>query len=629
MVEDEKIFEGRWFEYRRMQTALLSGLLSASAYGLESLGAISQDVRIFIFATAILVGGYSWAREGIEELLFERKVGIEILMMAAALGAAVLGIWEEAAFLVFLYSAAESLEEFTYARTRSSIRALLDLAPKTARVRVGGTERIIPAADIKRGDLFLVRPGESIPTDGLVVAGRSSIDEAPVTGESAPVDKSEGMLVFAGTINLEGAIEVEATTSFEENTLSKIIHLVEEAQEVKGRSQLFIEKFGDRYSPLVLAGAVLLILVSPLLEGGFYEWSERAVVLLVAAAPCALVISTPIAIAAGIGRAGKSGILVKGGVHLENLGKIRAVALDKTGTLTRGKPEVTDLIPFRGDESGLLARAYSLERLSDHPVARAIAERAISDKVEAGDVENFTCLIGTGVSGDLDGETVYAGKPELFEGLGVRISDPTLVDRLRSEGKTAVLVGTAGGLDGIIGVRDEIRAGAKEAVASLHGLGLKVVMLTGDSEAAARAISADLGIDDFRAGLLPEEKSRAVAALEEEFGPVAMVGDGINDGPALARATVGIAMGAAGTDAAIEAADIALMADDLAMVPRAMEIGKRARRISFQNIAFSLLVLAILVPSALLGGLSVAEAVLFHESSEILAVLNGLRAARG
>lgn len=629
MVEDEEIFEGRWFEYRRMQTALLSGLLSASAYGLESLGAISQDVRIFIFATAMLVGGYSWARAGIEELLFERKVGIEILMMAAALGAAVLGIWEEAAFLVFLYSAAESLEEFTYVRTRSSIRALLDLAPKTARVRVGGTERIIPAADINRGDLFLVRPGESIPSDGLVVAGRSSIDEAPVTGESAPVDKSEGMLVFAGTINLEGAIEVEATTSFEENTLSKIIHLVEEAQEVKGRSQLFIEKFGDRYSPLVLGGAVLLILASPLLEGGFYEWSERAVVLLVAAAPCALVISTPIAIAAGIGRAGKSGILVKGGVHLENLGKIRAVALDKTGTLTRGKPEVTDLIPFRGDEVALLARAYSLERLSDHPVARAIARKAISEKVEAGDVENFTCLIGTGVSGDLDGETVYAGKPELFEGLGVQISDPTLVDRLRAEGKTAVLVGTAGGLDGIIGVRDEIRAGAKEAVAYLHGLGLKVVMLTGDSEAVARAISADLGIDDFRAGLLPEEKSRAVAALEEEFGPVAMVGDGINDGPALARATVGIAMGAAGTDAAIEAADIALMADDLAMVPRAMEIGKRARRISFQNIAFSLLVLAILVPSALLGGLSVAEAVLFHESSEILAVLNGLRAARG
>ena len=629
MVEDEEIFEGRWFEYRRMQTALLSGLLSASAYGLESLGAISQDVRIFIFATAMLVGGYSWARAGIEELLFERKVGIEILMMAAALGAAVLGIWEEAAFLVFLYSAAESLEEFTYARTRSSIRALLDLAPKTARVRVGGTERIIPAADIKRGDLFLVRPGESIPSDGLVVAGRSSIDEAPVTGESAPVDKSEGMLVFAGTINLEGAIEVEATTSFEENTLSKIIHLVEEAQEVKGRSQLFIEKFGDRYSPLVLAGAVLLILASPLLEGGFYEWSERAIVLLVAAAPCALVISTPIAIAAGIGRAGKSGILVKGGVHLENLGRIRAVALDKTGTLTRGKPEVTDLIPFRGDEVALLARAYSLERLSDHPVARAIARKAISEKVEAGDVENFTCLIGTGVSGDLDGETVYAGKPELFEGLGVQISDPTLVDRLRAEGKTAVLVGTAGGLDGIIGVRDEIRAGAKEAVAYLHGLGLKVVMLTGDSEAVARAISADLGIDDFRAGLLPEEKSRAVAALEEEFGPVAMVGDGINDGPALARATVGIAMGAAGTDAAIEAADIALMADDLGMVPRAMEIGKRARRISSQNIAFSLLVLAILVPSALLGGLSVAEAVLFHESSEILAVLNGLRAARG
>jgi Cd2+/Zn2+-exporting ATPase len=273
-----------------------------------------------------------------------------------------------------------------------------------------------------------------------------------------------------------------------------------------------------------------------------------------------------------------------------------------------------------GDEEIFEGRWFEYPRmqtalLSGHPVARAIAERAISEKVEAGDVENFTCLIGTGVSGDLDGETVYAGKPELFDGLGVRISDTTLVDRLRAEGKTAVLVGTAGGLDGIIGMRDEIRAGAKEAVATLHGLGLKVVMLTGDSEAAARAISADLGIDDFRAGLLPEEKSRAVAALEEEFGPVAMVGDGINDGPALARATVGIAMGAAGTDAAIEAADIALMADDLAMVPHAGEEDKLPEH-------------SLLPPRprhTLLGGLSVAGAVLFHESSEILAVLNGLR----
>ncbi|MDD1757587.1 MAG: cadmium-translocating P-type ATPase, partial [Methanotrichaceae archaeon] len=625
LSEEEDIFEGKWYEYPIIRNAIISGLLTVSAYSLAHRGIISSNAEIFIFIIAILIGGYHWGREGIEELFEEQKIDIEILMMAATIGSALLGIWDEAAFLVFLYSAAEGLEDYTYARTRGSIRALLDLAPKEARIVVNGKEVTVPVKDLAVGDLFVVRPGESIPTDGVIERGRSSIDEAPVTGESMPVEKHEGLRVFAGTMNREGALEIKAATSFEDNTLSKIIHLVEEAQEEKGQSQLFIEKFGSKYSPLVLLTAILLILVSPFLKGGFSEWSVRAVVLLVAAAPCALVMSTPVAIAAGIGRAGKSGVLIKGGVHLENLGKIKAVAFDKTGTLTKGKPVVTDVLAVRGNETDVLRLAYSVERLSEHPLAQAIVEKAKTQNLEAVDVDNFACLIGSGVSANLEGRTVYAGKPEFFEGLCISMPDRAGIEKLRNEGKTVIFVGTANGIEGIIGIRDEVRANVKEIVNSLHKMGAKAIMLTGDSDIVARAISKELNIDEYRANLKPAEKTRAVEELEREYGAVAMVGDGINDAPALAKATVGIAMGAAGTDAAIEAADVALMADDLTKITYAIDVGKKARMISRQNIAFSLLILAVLIPSALLGVLSVAEAVFFHESSEILAVMNGLR----
>ncbi|HUI40012.1 MAG TPA: cation-translocating P-type ATPase [Methanothrix sp.] len=558
----------------------------------------------------------------------EKKIGIEILVMAATIGSVLLGIWDEAAFLVALYSAAEGLEDYTYARTRWSIRELLDLAPREARVIVSGKELRVPAERLKVGDLFVVRPGESIPTDGVIVKGRSSIDEAPVTGESMPVEKHEGMRVLAGTINKEGAMEIRAAAAFEDNALSKIIHLVEEAHEEKGKTQLFIERFGERYTPLVLLSAAVLVLASPLLEGGLSEWAVRAVVLLVAAAPCALIMSTPVAIAAGIGRAGKSGVLIKGGVHLENLGKVKAVAFDKTGTLTRRKPVVTDIFAIKGNETDVLKRAYSVERLSEHPLAHAIVEKARALNLDAVEAENFACLIGSGVSANLEGRTVYAGKPEFFEGLGMSVPDKSHIRRLRADGKTAILVGTDDGIEGVIGIRDEIRSNAEEVVCALHKMGVKVVMLTGDSDAVAGAISRELNIDEFRANLEPDEKTRAVESLKHEYGAVAMVGDGINDAPALAQATVGIAMGTAGADAAIEAADVALMADDLSKITYAIDIGKKARSISRQNIAFSLLVLAMLIPSAFAGFLSVAGAVFFHESSEILAVINGLRVAR-
>lgn len=631
MREDEKedIFEGKWYAHPPMRNALIAGLLTGIAFGLAHLGVIPSLVETALYLVAIALGGYHWAREGIEELIEENEIGIEILMLAATIGSSVLGMLDEAAFLVVLYGAAEGLEEYTYARTRASIRKLLDLAPKEARVIRNGNETIIPAEELVVGDVFAVRPGESIPTDGIIVKGRSSINDAPVTGESIPIEKKEGMNVFAATINQEGALEIKATATFEDNTLAKMVHLVEEAQEQKSKSQLFIETFGRRYSPLVLLSSLLLIAIPPLLGASFSEWATRAVVLLVAAAPCALVMSTPVAIAAGIGRAGRSGVLIKGGVHLENLGKIKAVAFDKTGTLTKGKPAVTDVVALNGDEAQLLALAYSVERFSEHPLAQAIVEKAKDPQMNALESTDFSALVGAGAKAEVGGRTIYIGKPALFEELGLNVQAIPDAERLKNEGKTVILVGTEKSIIGIIAIRDEVRLQARGVIDQLHRMGVKVIMLTGDNKVTARAIAREVGVDEVRADLQPEDKIKAVVALEKKYGAVAMVGDGINDAPALARATVGIAMGTAGTDAAIEAADTALMGDDLTKLVYAINLGKKARKIGLQNIVFSVLILAILIPSALIGIMTVAVAVVAHEGSELLAVANGLRVARG
>jgi len=625
---EAKFFEGKWYAYPPLRNALLAGLLTGVAFGLAHLELIPAFIERAIYAVAIVLGGYHWAREGLEELVEERKIGIEILMMAATLGAMVLGLWDEAATLVVLYGTAEGLEEYVFAKTRASIRKLLDLAPKEAHVLRNGREQTIPAEQLRVGEVFVVRPGESIPTDGVIIEGRSSVDESPVTGESIPVEKKEGMKVFAGTINMEGALKVKATATFADNTLAKMIHLVEEAQERKGRVQLFIERFGSIYSPIVLLSSFLIIVFALVLDASVSYWATRAVVLLVAAAPCALVISTPIAIAAGIGKAGRNGVLIKGGIPLENLGKIQLVAFDKTGTLTRGKPVVTDVIPLNGDASAVLRLAYSVERYSEHPLARAIRNKAEATGLTPQEVSDFSAMPGYGASARVGDETIYVGKEELFRKLGREIQSWPQIATLRNQGKTVILIGTETRIDGIIAVRDEIRPEARPVIEELHRLGIKVAMLTGDNEITARAIAAELGIDEVRANLKPEDKVTAIRELTLQHGAVAMVGDGINDAHALAQATVGIAMGTAGTDAAIEAADVALMADDLTKVPFALQLGKYARRISGQNIAFSLLILALLIPSALAGIMNVTLAVLFHEASELLAVANGLRVAR-
>ena len=606
-------YDGAWYGHPPLRNALIAGAIAGFGLIFGHLGIITATAENSLLFLAILIGAYHWTREGIENLIQEREIGIEILMIAATSGSIVLGLWDEAAALVILYSAAEGIEELTYARTRASIRKLLDLAPAEAVLIRDGTERVIPAAQVQEGNIFLVRPGAGIPTDGIIVKGRSSINESAVTGESVPVEKQEGMKVFAATLNLDGALEVRATATFEDNSLAKMIHLVEEAQEQKGKTQLFIERFGRRYTPAVLLVSLILIVVPPFFGIPFNDLAIRGVVLLVAAAPCALVMSTPVAVAAGIGSAGKHGILIKGGAHLENLGKTKAVAFDKTGTLTTGTPVVTDIVPLNGDEPAVLEIAAAIERCSDHPLARAILKRAEISGIRPHEAVNQCALPGQAATATIGGTAYFAGKPEFFTGVNPDAETYRQISRLRAEGKTVVSVGTREKVLGLIAVRDQVRPNAKAMIGQLHAMGIATIMLTGDNAVTAKAVATDLGIDDIRADLKPEDKTAAIGALKARYGAVVMIGDGINDAPALARATVGIAMGTIGTDAAIEAADVALA------------FGKKALAVSSQNIVFSVAVLAILIPAALAGILGVTAAVVFHEASELLAVGNGLR----
>ncbi len=626
--EKKEGFEGKFYMHPPMRNALISGVLTLVSFALAHLGLISSGYEIAVYAIAIVIGAYHWAREGIEELFECKEVSIEILMLAAATGSAILGMWDEAAFLVFIYGVAEGLEEFAYARARASIRKLLDLAPKEARLIQGGEVRMVPAETLKVGDVFMVKPGEAVATDGTIVKGRSALNEAPVTGESMPVEKSVGMPVFAATINREGMLEIKVTATFANNTLSKIVHLVEEAQEKKSKAQLWIDKFGRVYTPLVLLTAVGLLLVPLFFDLPAAQWAMKAVVLLVAAAPCALIMSTPVAIAAGIGRAGRTGVLIKGGVYLENLGKVKAVAFDKTGTLTQGEPLVSDVIALEGTESDVLRLAYSVEQFSEHPIAKAIIKKAQEMKLTPLETHEFQSLTGMGAQAHVGKKKAYIGKPELFKQVGRDLSSHSQFEALRGKGRTVIVVGFQEQIIGMIAVRDEARPEAKETIERLHAMGMKVVMLTGDNRDTAMVIAGELGINDVRADLKPEEKIQAVRELEQQYGKMIMVGDGVNDAPALAEASVGMVMGTAGTDAALEAADVALMGDDLTKIPYAIELGKRARVISLQNITFSLILLLVLIPSALIGVMTIALAVFIHEGAELLAVANGLRLAK-
>ena len=618
----------------KVVTSALSGALLLAGW-LGGLGGLPGAVSTAIYLVAIAVGGYCFGREAIEELIFEREVGIELLMSVAAVVATLMGQAAEGAMLVFLYSISEAAEGYTEQKTRAAVRALMDLAPKLALVVRDGAERQIPVEELQAGDIFIVKPGQAMATDGVIVSGASSVNEAPITGESMPVEKRAGDQVFAASLNGEGALQVRATRTFTENTLSRILHMVEEAQERKGKSQRFIDRFGKRYSPAVLLIGALIAVVSPFLFGGAWDtWIIRATVFMVAAAPCALVISIPITMVAALGTAARRGVLIKGGLYVEELAKIQIVALDKTGTVTEGEPEVTDVLPAStvagASAHEMLAAAAGIEKLSEHPLAKAIVRHAHAQGVTPAEVSDFLALTGAGAQAKIAGATMYVGSPELFETrLQVdlqRLREDIL--RLQEEGKTVIVIGDQDRVLAVIAIRDRIRENARAAIQDLRRAGVdKVVMLTGDNERTARAIAREIGIDEVHAALKPDQKQAKVRELAAH-GRVAMVGDGVNDAPALAEATVGVAMGAAGSDVALETADVALMGDDLQKLAYALRLARRNQSVVKQNLALSAVVIALLVIGAVAGMLNLPAAVLAHELSEFAVIGSGLRMLR-
>lgn len=619
-------------------TSALSGLLLLVGW-LLSRGGAAEGVTIAIYIASLLIGGYYFGREALEELFLEREVGIELLMTVAAIVATIMGEPFEGAMLAFLYSMSEAAEGYTGEKTRAAVKALMDLAPKTALVRRGDTETEIPVEEVRADEVFIVRPGESMPTDGEVLVGQSSVNQAPVTGESVPVEKSVGDTVFAGTINGEGALEVRATKAFAENTIARIIHMVEEAQERKGTSERFIERFGKRYSPAVLGIGILMAVLLPLLDA--MSWREaitRATVFIVAAAPCALVISIPITLVAALGTGARRGVLIKGGVFVEELAKVRVVALDKTGTITHGAPEVTDVVPLGGatlPPDRVLAVAAGIESRSQHPLARAVLRHAEAQGVAPAAIADFRSLTGAGAAARVEGldvGEVFVGSPALFEG-ELRVSLKLAagdIARLQDAGKTVIVVGDRRSAWALFAIRDNVRPNAAAAIRALHDSGVRtVVMLTGDNARTAQVIAREVGIDEVHADLKPEDKARIIRELTTRVGHVAMVGDGVNDAPALAEATVGVAMGAAGTDVALETADVALMADDLEKLVYALRLAQRNQRVVRQNLALSIAVIAVLVVGAVLGKLTLPVAVVAHEVSEFVVIASGLRMLRG
>lgn len=621
------VFGGR----REIRLMAASGILLLAGWVSGLVWPDNPAISIAGYALTIFVGGYPTARRGIRSLL-HFNFDMNLLMTAAVIGAALIGEWSEGAVVAFLFNVSEALESYSAERAREAIRALIEFAPKSARVRAGGEENEIPVEQVKAGDVIVVRPGEKIPMDGRVLSGVSAVNQAAITGESIPVQKGPGGEVFAGTLNGEGLLEVEVSRPAADTTLSKIIRLVEKAQAQRAPAQKFIETFARYYTPAVIALAAGIILVPPLLLGQPWEkWIYRGLVLLVVSCPCALVVSTPVAMVSAIANAARNGVLIKGGLFLEQVGRLKAIAFDKTGTLTRGRPVVTDVIMLSDGPSGrLLGLAGGIERYSEHPLARAVLEAAQRECQEMAPSREFTAVTGKGASAVISGERHYIGSPRLFDELGLTTDQSReTVSKLQSEGKTAVLLGTGSRLLGVLAVADELREASVSALAGLKRAGIEhTVMLTGDNTPTAEAAARRVGITEFRADLLPQDKVRAIAELRERYGRVGMVGDGINDAPALAAATVGIAMGGAGTDVALETADVALMSDDLSKLPFLVSLSRCALAVVKQNIALALTLKLAAVLAVFLGWLTLWLAILADMGATILVTLNGIRLMR-
>jgi Cd2+/Zn2+-exporting ATPase len=623
---------GTWYSRNReMAWSLIAGVLLTIAWSGSRWLGLPDGVGIALYAVAYAFGGFDLVSHAVRGWRKGRvSFDIDLLMLLAAIGAAILGEWAEGAFLLFLFSLAHALEHSAMGHARSAIKALSALAPRTARVLRAGAYVDVPVESVQRDETVSVRPGERIPVDGEVVAGQSAVNQAPITGESMPVDKSIGAVVFAGTVNGDGALEIRTTNAVGDRTLDRVVQLVTEAQTQKAPTQQFTDRFERVFVPAVLLGDVLLIALPPLLgiwslEVSFY----RGMAVLVAASPCALALGTPASVLAGIAQAARNGVLIKGGAHLEQLGRLRAMAFDKTGTLTVGQPEVTDIAPVEGIASDELLRiAAAVERQSQHPLALAVVRRAEAGKLTLPEAGALTSITARGVQATVNGALVEIGSGRLWEERGEEVpaSIVQAVESMQSNGRSTMIVRHGDRWLGALGLSDQPRENVRSVLDALRAMGVRpLVMLTGDNRGVAQAIASSVGVDAFEAELLPEDKVSAIRSLREKHGEVAMVGDGVNDAPALAHATVGIAMGGAGTAVALETADIALMGDDLGKLPFAVGISRQARRIIQQNLWISLAIIAGLLVATATGTSGIGLAVLIHEGSTLVVLANALR----
>ena len=619
-----------WFKRNpELTRSLSSGVLLAIGFFGEQFFGLPPLVALGFYLCAYVLGGLDLARHTVPTVL-RGRFDVEFLMLLGAVGAGLLGQWAEGAFLLFLFSFGHALEGFAMDSARNAIGALGKLTPKTARIKTASGEQEVPIEALQIGQTVIVRPGDRVAVDGTISAGRSAVDQSPITGESVPVEKVVGESVFAGSINGDGALEVEVQKLSSDSTIARVMEMVEEAQSQKSPTQTFTDRFEKILVPSVLVVVALAAVVPPLL--GWLTWKVallRAISTVVAASPCALALATPSAVLSAIARAAQNGVLIKGGVHLENLGSLQAIAFDKTGTLTRGKPEVSDVLPAPDvTEQELLSLAAAVETRSSHPLAQAVVRRAKLDQLalaEAGELQN---LQGRGVQAQVGGQLVRIGNALMMQEANIALPDSfaAAMQTLGDNGKPTMIVALEAQVIGILALADPIRDNAKSSLDQLRLIGVPhLVMLTGDNARVAGNVAPTVGVTEVRADLLPENKVEAIKSLLAERGQVAMVGDGVNDAPALANATVGIAMGAGGTDVALETADVALMGDDLSKLPFAVALSRQAKSIIRQNLWISQGVIALLVPSTLFGFTRLGIAVIFHEGSTLVVVANALR----
>lgn len=605
---------------RRLVLTTACGILVITALVAWLAGAPWSITRIILIAAAVT--GLPLSLLKAINAIRSLTIDMNVLMTVAIAAAAAIGDWEEAAVIAFLFSIANILEALALARTRKAIESLVDLSPETAILKKDGEYLTIDASEVMPGQVIIVKPGERIPLEGKVVSGATSVDESPITGESVPVPKQAGSEVFAGTLNEEGLIEIAVTKPREESTLARIIHLVEHIAETKAPIERFVDRFASIYTPVVVGGAVLLAVI-PSLMGLKDGWLYRSIVLLIIACPCALVIATPVAIVSGLTWAAKKGILIKGGVHLEEAARIRAIALDKTGTVTQGRPTVSAIKPIAGlAENDLLRIAAGVESGSAHPLAGAVLSEARRRGLHWDDPQDVTSITGSGISATLAGTKYYAAKPEFFMG-----RFKTGAEVLKSlSNRTSIAVGTESEVLGGIEFVDAVRQGTRETLSLLKQLGIKkTIMVTGDREEVAKEVAGTIGVDEYHANLLPEDKVDLVQNLKSNYGRVAMVGDGVNDAPALAASNLGIAMGAAGSDTAIETADVALMSDDIRNLSPLFRISRKVKRITQENIAFAIGVKAAFLALAATGHATMWMAVFADMGASLIVIANALR----